>query len=222
MLIRVPVLRGLLALVSVLLAGATHAGAQLAAKSPFLPMQGAGGAAPTAGAPLEYRGTMQTAQGIKARIVDPAHRAGAWLLVNERDPSFDFVVKQIDTERDTVTVEYQGQTITLAQHLAKVASAGAPQNFAVGAPNPAANMPPAITQSVVVNPTPADEQRRLEAVAAEVARRRQLREQAAQQVNQGVSLAPQVIQQQQAPNPAQQNTGGQRPLRGQRPGPKQP
>jgi len=57
-------------------------------------------------------------------------------------------------------------------------------------PAPAVNVAPAVTQSVVVNPTPADEQRRLEAVAAEVARRRALREQASQQVSQGVVPTP--------------------------------
>ena len=221
MLIRVPVPRGLLALLCVALLGASRLGAQLAAKSPFLPVTGAGSASPTAGAPLEYRGTMQSAEGLKARIVDPSRRAGAWLLVNERDPSLDFVVKQIDTEHDTVIVDYQGRTLTLAQHVAKVTSSGAGQNFVGGPPNPAANMPPAIAQSVVVNPTPADEQRRLEAVAAEVARRRQLREQAAQQVNQGVPMAPQLIQQQ-APNASQQNSGGFRQPRNQRPGGNQP
>ena len=40
-------------------------------------------------------------------------------------------------------------------------------------------MNPAVTASVVANPTAADEQRRLDAVAAEVARRRAMREQAA-------------------------------------------
>ena len=43
------------------------------------------------------------------------------------------------------------------------------------------NVPSAVTQAVVLNPTPADEQKRLEAVAAEVQRRRALREQATQQ-----------------------------------------
>ena len=180
------------------LLAAARAEVPLASKSPFLPPAAAGAAAPTAGAPLEFRGVMETAQGLKVRIVDPARRAGAWLLLNERDPSFDFVVKQYDAEHDTATVDYQGRPITLAQHVAKVASAGAPQNFippgqAGGMPP----MPPAITNSVVLNPTPADEQKRLDAVATEVARRRALREQAAQSVGQGVPLAPQVIQQQQ-------------------------
>ena len=195
---RAPSLPGLFAL-SLALVMAGRAGAQLATKSPFVSSQTPGAAAPTAGAPLEFRGTMETKQGLKARVVDPSRHAGAWLLVGERDPSFDFVVKKIDAEHDTVTVDYQGRPLTLAQHVAKVASAGMAQNFPPGMPNPASNMPAAITQSVVVNPTPADEQRRLEAVASEVARRRQLREQASQQ---GSQVAPPVMP---SPQPVQQN-----------------
>lgn len=208
--------------VGVLLAAAVCAETPLAGKSPFLPTgDSAGAAAPTADAPLEFRGTMVTSEGIKLRIVEPARKNGAWLLVNERDPSLDFVVKQYDAEHDTVKVEYQGQMLTLAQHVAKVASAGAPQYPVPGPPGGVMAMPPSIAQSVVVNPTPADEQRRLDAVAAEVARRRALREQAAQQVSQGLPLAPQVIQQQQeqmrvqqqarqaqTQNPVGQNAGG--------------
>lgn len=188
-----------LVVLSLVLATGVRAEVPLAGKSPFLPSGSSGGAStPTAGAPLEFRGTMVTAEGIKLRIVEPARKNGAWLLVNERDPSLEFVVKQYDPEHDTVKVEYQGQTLTLAQHVAKVASSGAPQNPGQNfPPGGIPGMPPSIAQSVVVNPTPADEQRRLDAVAAEVARRRAMREQAAQQVSQGVQLAPQVIQQQQ-------------------------
>ncbi len=221
----VPNLRHVAAFSLGLVAG-VHANAQLVAKSPFLPPASAGAAAPTAGAPLEFRGAMETPEGLKIRIVDPARHAGAWLSVNERDPSFDFVVKQYDAEHDTAVVDYQGRSITLAQHVAKVASAGSPQNFIPGAQVAGGPpMPAAITQSVVVNPTPADEQRRLDAVAAEVARRRALREQAAQQVTQGVPIAPQVIQQQQELRAQQQqqaqgaqNQNNQRGQRGQRQG----
>jgi hypothetical protein len=48
----------------------------------------------------------------------------------------------------------------------------------------AGNAGNAITASVKVNPTPADEARRLEAVAAEVRRRRALRQAAAEQAAQ--------------------------------------
>lgn len=202
------------------LLAAARAEAQLVAKSPFMTAAVGGSAAPTTGAPLEFRGTMETSEGLKVRIVDPARKAGVWLLANERDPGFDFVVKQIDADHDTVTIDYQGRPLTLAQHVAKVASAGVAQNFPGGpGGNGGPPMPAAITNSVVLNPTPADEQKRLDAVAAEVARRRALREQASQQVSQGVPLAPQVIQQQQdlraqqqnaQQNGQQQNNGAQR------------
>src|SRR5579871_5793951 len=117
-------LRGSLALGLALMVAA-RAGAQLASKSPFMPSPVPGtAAAPTAGGTLEFRGMMQTSQGLKIRIVDTARKTGAWLLVNERDPSFDVVVKQYDAEHDTVTVDYQGHGLTLAQRVAKVASAG--------------------------------------------------------------------------------------------------
>jgi len=193
---RVPILLRLAAVLGAALAVA-RADSDLVAKSPFMTAATANTAAPTAGAPLEYRGMMETAAGLKVRIVDPSKKSGVWLLVNERYPGFDFVVKKIDADHDTVTIDYQGRPLTLAQHVAKVASAGVPQNFVNQPPNGGAPMPAAITNSVVVNPTPADEQRRLDAVAAEVARRRALREQAAEQVTQGVPVAPQVIQQQQ-------------------------
>src|SRR5476651_2323675 len=99
---RVQILRRIAVLIGVLPVAA-HADAQLAAQSPFMTAQAAGAAAPTTGAPLEFRGTMETSEGLKVRIVDPARRAGAWLLVNERDPSFDFEIKQVDSEHDTVT-----------------------------------------------------------------------------------------------------------------------
>jgi len=162
--------------------------AQLASKSPFLPPQPSGGAAPTAGAPLEFRGTMETPDGGKqVRIVDPARKSGAWLKVGERDATLDVTVKQYDEAHDTVTLEHEGKPLTLAEHVARVASAGVAQQMPMPMPAPnAPPMPAAVTNSVVLNPTPAQEQARLEAVAAEVARRRALREQAAQQINQGV------------------------------------
>ncbi len=159
------------------------------ARSPFLPAQSASGpAAPTPGAALEYRGYMVTAEGTQYRLVDPAGKKGAWVRLNERNPDLEVIAKQYDDTHRTLTVEHQGRTLTLAEREAKVVSGGAPPAMPppVAAPAPPpTNVAPAVTQSVVVNPTPADEQRRLEAVAAEVARRRALREQAANQVNQG-------------------------------------
>ena len=201
-------------------------GAQPASSSPFLPPAAASSTAPTAGAPIEFRGIMETAEGMRFRIYDPARKTGSWVKLNERDPTLEVVAKQFNGAQDgeTLVVEHQGRTLTLAQRVSKVVSSGAAvQNMP---PPPAmSNVPPAVTQSVVVNPTPADEARRLEAVASEVARRRALREQAAQQISQGAPVAPpaaapqplpQLPPQQQRPQGAQNNnpnTPQQRPLR---------
>jgi len=210
------------ALVLVALLCATRAGAQDALVSPFMPVPTAGGVgAPTPGAPLEYRGIMEGKDGALFRIVDPSKKIGAYVRLNEREPNLDFVVKQHEGsgDNDTVVVEQSGRTFTLPLRSAKVVSSGAAgQGFVPPPPQQVTNMPPAIANSVVVNPTPADEQRRLEAVAAEVARRRALREQATAQINQGVPVAPQVIQQQQQMR--QQNTqppGNQQGPRGNTP-----
>ena len=182
-------------------------GAQPASSSPFLPPAAASSTAPTAGAPIEFRGMMETAEGMRFRIYDPARKTGSWVKLNERDPTLEVVAKQFNGAQDgeTLVVEHQGRTLTLAQRVSKVVSSGAAvQNMP---PPPAmSNVPPAVTQSVVVNPTPADEARRLEAVASEVARRRALREQAAQQISQGVPVAPQISVPQ--PPPVQQRPQG--------------
>ena len=187
------------------LAAAERACAQLAANSPFLPPQAKGPAGPTAGAPLEYRGYIETPEGVQFRIYDPARKAGEWIKLNERNQTLDVTAKQHDSGHNTLTVEYQGRTLTLAERESKIVSSGnAAQAMPPPMPMPAVPpMPAAVTQSVVVNPTPAQEQQRLEAVAAEVARRRALREQATQQINPGVP--PQVVAPPQLPRnfPAQ-------------------
>lgn len=178
--------------------------AELIKVSPFLPPQGAA-ANPTANAPLEYRGSYEVGNVEQYRIVDPARKAGAFLKVGERDDNLDISLKQHDANSDTVVVEHGGQTLTLSLRVAKVISSGAvPQMLA---PPPIAtstpNVLPAVTQTVVPNPTQADEQRRLEAVAAEVARRRALREQAAQQQAQQAGGQPQAGQPMRQGQPAQ-------------------
>ncbi len=203
-----PILRPLV-FASVLLAVAS-ARAQLASSSPFLPPRGAAGAAaPTADAPLEFRGLAELPDGPAFRVVDPTHKKGAWVHLNERDPDLGFIVKQHDAEHDTVTVEQAGRTFTLALHQSKVSSAGA----AMMNPGMIPQQMQAPTVAAMAQQPPAAplQQAQIDAVAAAVAQRRALRDQAAQQINQGVRIAPQVIQQQQqqrAQNaPAQNQTG---------------
>ena len=173
--------------------------------SPFLPHSVAVANAPTAGTPIEFRGFMDSSEGMRFRLFDPARKAGVWVKLNEREPTLDVVAKQFAPEGETLVIEHQGRTLTLAQRVSKVVSSGsAMQNMA---PPQMPNVPQAVTQAVVVNPTPADEARRLEAVASEVARRRALREQASQQVN------PSPVQQQMQPRQSPNNlpSAGQQP-----------
>jgi hypothetical protein len=170
----------------------TPVAAQVAAKSPFMPVAGAAAGSPTAAAPLEFRAYMDVGGGLQFRLFDPAKKAGVWVKLNERNAEFEVIAKQHDDAQKTLVVEHQGRTLTLAMRESKVVSAGSAGQMApptVPMPQPA-NVAPAVTQTVVLNPTPADEAKRLEAVAAEVARRRALREQASQQAGQGAMPAP--------------------------------
>jgi hypothetical protein len=125
------------------------------------------------------------------RVVDSTRKVGTWLKVGERDANLDIVVKQHDATNETLTVERGGQTMTLAMKAAKVLSGGNAATLMPPPlpPPPGTNVSPAVIQTVVPNPSPQQEQARLEAVAAEVARRRALREQAYQQTQQNQGAA---------------------------------
>lgn len=114
-------------------------------------------------------------------IYDSSNRMSAWSRLNE--PGHGFVVRSHDPARDTVTVDHQGRTLTLALRTAKVAAAPVyqPQPAMANQTGPQnQGVPQPIGGPVVLNPSPADEQARLEAIAAEVNRRRMIRQQALQ------------------------------------------
>jgi len=158
--------------------------ADLAPSSPFLPPNTAAGAqAGGPSGPVELRGIMPTSRGLAYCIYDTAKKTSAWVGLNE--PGYDFVVKSADPSSDSVTVNIQGRNVRLVLRTAKVASAGAAVVAVQG--GPPGN--PALSSTVVLNPTPADEQRRLDAVAAEVRRRRLEREKAAQGAQNGTPPA---------------------------------
>jgi hypothetical protein len=159
--------RWLLGLVAVLATAAARA--DLVATSPFLPANAAAlGAAAGPSGPIELRGMMSMPEGPAFCIYDVAKKKAVWVGLNES--GHDFVVKSADPASDTVSVDYQGRPMRLALRTAKVGSAGPP----------AMPVASAVASSVVVNPTPADEQKRLDAVAQEVRRRRMEREKAMQ------------------------------------------
>ncbi len=158
--------------------------------NPFTPAAAAGGPAQANGtpdAPLELRGIMVEGDSTMFSIYDPSRHAATWTKLNELGR--DYIVRTYDAAKDTVTLDYQGRTLTLVLHTAKIASAPVSPMPMMGASPPPA-MPQPIGGPVVLNPTPADEQRRLEAIAAEVNRRRMIRQQALQASRQQIQPAP--------------------------------
>lgn len=181
--------RGILAILSASAAvgWAGMVRADLAPSSPFLPPNSAAaGAQAGPSGPVELRGIMSTSQGAAYCIYDTAKRTSVWVGLNEGGN--DFVVRSADPGSDSVTVDFQGRSLKLVLRTAKISSSGA----AAGGAGPP-GVQGAVASSVVLNPTPADEQRRLEAVAQEVRRRRMEREraaQASQEGGQGRNIAP--------------------------------
>lgn len=170
----------LLAGLSLMLGMAAHAADGLAGDSPFKPPASASAATtPTPDAPIELRGIMAEDDHYMFSIYDTAKKSSTWARLNE--PGRNFVIKTHDEARDLVTVEQNGRLLTLTLKAAKVVSGPSAGSMM---PRPVAAQPVPIGGPVVLNPTAADEQRRSEAVAMEVRRRRALREQAAQQANQ--------------------------------------
>ena len=155
--------------------------ADLAPASPFLPAGAAEAASAKGGpsGPIELRGVMASADGATFCIYDTAKKKNFWVGLNEA--GHDFVVKSADPDGDSVTVDYQGRSMHLAFHTSKVESSGPATAVTTGPRGGPSGNP--LSTSVVVNPTPADEQRRLEAVAQEVRRRRMEREKALETQN---------------------------------------
>jgi hypothetical protein len=149
---------------------------QLADTSPFLaPGMADSAAAAAGGGTLELRGIMSTEDGLRFCIYEPAKKISSWVGVNES--GHDYLVKGADQAHDTVTLQAAGRTFTVALHQAKITALSGP---GIGLPTrelgPTAYPGPNGGRAF----TPADEARRLEAIASEVRRRRLLREQADQ------------------------------------------
>jgi hypothetical protein len=154
------------------------------ADSPFLPPNsGASAAAVSEGAPIELHGIMNMPDGMRFSIYDPARKSATWVRLNERGSPFLVHDYKMVDGADQVKIDYQGTTLTLGLKAAKITAMSAMQ-LPGAAPGQMAGLMGrggnAITNSVVVNPTPADEAARLQAVVEAVAARRAARNQANQ------------------------------------------
>lgn len=159
------------------LTGASVSGAvsldELVKSSPFMPAgQESVPVAPTENAAVEFRGMITTPTGVLFGLYDRTKQTGAWVGKDEKDA--DFVVKSYDPASDMLSVDYHGQKFNLTLSSSKIGSAAPSVPFVVaGAPGTrqAGGVTPAVAR--------VDDQRRLEAIAAEVRRRRALRQSAA-------------------------------------------
>lgn len=131
--------------------------------SPFLPQGNIFSATDVDPNSLQLRGLLTTSKGTRFCIFDPNSKKSTWLSVGE--PHEIFTIESADRTTGTIVIQIQGRQVTLAMSDSKVAS----NSISVGES-------PALTK-VVLNPTPQDEQRRLQAITEEITRRRQLREQ---------------------------------------------
>lgn len=138
-------------------------------RSPFLPPNAAPAAGQAVGPNgIELHGVMSTSAGTKYDLYDPAKKAGVWIALNQEVDGIR--VTAGNPEIGSVTISVNGQMADLALKQVKT-TAG------ISGPMVFGNVP-------TFRATPAEEQRRLQAVADEVRRRRLLREQAERQQQQ--------------------------------------
>ncbi len=153
--------------------------------SPFLPKSGSTTTV-TENSPIELRGIMAIPGGALFGLFDPVKKLGGWVKLKEAGR--EFTVLSHDAASDAVTVEYQGRVLSLALKASKIESMAALPMLA--------QRPMTGPQGAAVSAPSIDESKRLEAVAAEVARRRQQRQAAMQQapqVPQMPALPPQPV-----------------------------
>lgn len=173
----------------------------LAANSPFMPPGTfAGPAAVTEGGSLELRSIMVLGGAPQFSIYDSSNKRASWVGLNDADQ--DFAVKSYDAKAETVNVEYHGRPLMLVLQKARIGAAAMPVPGApavAGGQMPAPLPPPSsgLVNTVKINPTPAEEAQRLQAVVEEIRRRREQRQQ--------------VGQQQPLPSAVQQQGQGNRP-----------
>ena len=142
----------------------------LLANSPFGSLRTG---APGSGAaePLEFRAVLEENGNRIFSIYDTATHQANWVDLN--DPVKEFSVKEYDAEHASVTVEYQGKTMTLALKRAPAVAQVAPQ---IPPPGPNGAVAPGNFAGGPGGPTAVDQQR-IQQIQEEIRRRRALRSQ---------------------------------------------
>lgn len=150
----------------------------LVQNSPFGTATPAGQAAAAAG-PLEFRGTFVDRGERFFSIADTASRRAEWVSLNESGRPF--VVKNYDADSETVTLDYQGRSMSLKLRTARITAMAMPPPQVVAQPQPGQSPQPTAMPAAAPTAPGATEAQRLAQVAEEIRRRRALRQQAQQQ-----------------------------------------
>lgn len=123
----------------------------------------------TSQVPLEFRSLIVEDQGRYFSVFDPAAQRGYWL--SENNAEGEIVINSYDEEARELVVSQSGRVMRLPLKSANIIAGAVPTVAAPAQPNG--------RQAPQVNRDSAADARRLEAVAAEVRRRRALRQAAA-------------------------------------------
>jgi len=102
-------MKTIVAILSMFTAAAT-ALAGVSTESPFAPR----GLLPNAAnsSPIELRGISSDDQGMRFAIYDPVKKEGAWVRVDEK--GHPFIIRSFDAATNRITVDYQGRTQSLS------------------------------------------------------------------------------------------------------------
>jgi hypothetical protein len=163
-------------------AAANAALAGVSTESPFAPRGLLAGAQNTS--PIELRGITSDEQGLRFAIYDPAKKDGAWVRIDEK--GHPYVIRSYDAATNRVAVDYQGRSQTLVLAEPKFGPAPRPAGVPIpgqmqaqpGAPMSRADRIAEMRaqhqggqQQAQAQPSQ-QENARLEAIRAEIARRR--------------------------------------------------
>jgi len=140
---------------------------RLRANSPFAPVPGGKDNAPAA-TPLEFRGVFMDQGELFFSVFNPVAKSSVWVGLNE--PGQAFTVRSFDADTQTITAEHNGRSLVLGLKKAPVAA------LAPDATGPAVRgAAPGATAVTAANAT--EEAKRLANLAAEIRRRRAMRQQ---------------------------------------------
>jgi hypothetical protein len=138
-------------------------------RNPFAPAgQAAGPVQPAEQPTLEFRGMVTDFEGTAYNIFDTSTSKGAWVRVD--DPDSPFKVRGYDPSSSTIEVEQNGRPLKLTLKRATIQAGPAMSAMVAGA-----SAPGVASGEARRTGDSGTDARRLEAVAAEVRRRRALR-----------------------------------------------